>query len=444
MTWIYILLITEICLFFLAFIVNENDIMAPSVIMCAMFILSTSFAIASIDIWEMRSFEFNAFVILITGIFSFIVGEALYKLPRLKFVLSLPRNRKYEIDEIKPISVQSIILKFFILFDVVMLSWYVIEIKRIVGDRNLSMAIMAGMYRSMTVHMTVSDNIDGINSILSQGLKITQVAGLVTAYIFINNIFSGKAEKKQQVRLIILTVMSILPYLFSANRGEILKVFVAILFFCYVIWNQKYMWKRNISWKFIRIGIIIIVIGIPAFYFSLKLIGRTTDLGLMEYTAKYVGSSIYMFSLYTENPVSKAIAFGEESLIGLNTFLYRLGFNTYVRDVNLEYRSLHSNVYTFFRRPYHDFGLGGMYVFTIIVAFFFSWLYNGKIKKKRQSENVHIWILIMGYMFYWIVASSIQQLSFTYISINALIKIILIIAIFNVMTKIRFKPNTGR
>lgn len=444
MAWIYILLITEVSLFFLAFLINENDIMAPSVIMCAMFILSTSFAIASIDIWEMRSFEFDAFAILATGILSFIVGEALYKLPGSKFVLSIPRNRKYEIDEIKPISVQSIILKVFILFDVAMLSWYVLEIKRIVGGHNLGIAMMAGMYRSMTVHMTVSDNIDGINSILSQGLKITQMVGLVTAYIFINNTFSGKAEKKQQVRLIILTVMSILPYLFSANRGEILKVFVAILFYYYIIWNQKYMWKKNVSWKFIRIGLIIIVIGIPVFYFSLKLIGRTTDLGLMEYTAKYIGSSIYMFSLYIENPASAAIAFGEESLIGVNSFLYRLGLDTYVRDFNLEYRALHSNVYTFFRRPYHDFGLVGMYIFTIITALFLSWLYNGKIKGKRQVDNVHIWIIIMGYMFYWIVASSIEQLSFSYISINTLIKIILILFIYNIMTKVRFKSNTDR
>lgn len=443
MIWLYLLLISVMFLFIVAFYLNEKDILAPPVVMCEMFILSVSIAIIFSDTWGIKSYRFDAYMILVSGIATFLLGDAFYKLPKSKYKLYMPANKKEKIETvlIEPLNVQEYFLIFMIVFDVIVLLLYVQAIGRIYGRSGASLSILIGLFRSSTGHMTIMDDYERVNVILSQTMKIVEVAGLVSGYVFVNNLFSRQKNRMQQAGLLILFGLSVFPSFLAGARGGVLRLLAAILFYYYVLYNRKYQWKRNVSWKFVRIGFAIIAVGVPLFYFSLNWIGRTTDFGMFEYIAKYIGSSIFLFSDYLKNPASGPIVFGEESLIGVHTFLYRLGIDTYVRDANLEYRMLHSNVYTFFRRPLHDFGIIGMYIFTVFVAFFFSWLYNGKIKRALQSDKTHIWTIIMGYLFYWLVISSILQYSWSYISLNFFIKVILIIIMFKVMirTKLRSK-----
>ncbi len=109
----------------------------------------------------------------------------------------------------------------------------------------------------------------------------------------------------------------------------------------------------------------------------------------------------------------------------------------------MEFRPLgigFNNVYTFFRRPLHDFGLVGMYLFTAFVAVLFAYIYYGKIKY-RDYVKAEKWTLLLGYLYYWIVCSSIVQYSVAYISYGTVSTLIVIFLIFYYLVngKRRFK-----
>lgn len=238
-----------------------------------------------------------------------------------------------------------------------------------------------------------------------------------------------------------IIILSLFPHVMSSARGPILQFLSAAIIEYYIIWNQKKGWSKNFSWKFIRIGLICVVIGIPAFYYSTAIFGRNPSMDFIDYVSEYVGSSIVLFNEYINSPVKRPVVFGEESLIGIHQLLAKLGVSTYVRNVNLEpmkyYGNVASNVYTFFRRPLHDFGLLGMYFFTILVTALFSWIYYNKIKYNKNQKRIEIWIFSYGYLYYWILVSSILQYSEFYISHTTILYITIMIIGFNIMTRVK-------
>ena len=154
-----------------------------------------------------------------------------------------------------------------------------------------------------------------------------------------------------------------------------------------------------------------------------------------------MGYPIYLFDWYVKNPTDP-IGFGEESLIGLRVFLRRLlGTDMVIRNPNLEEHYANGyflgNVYTFFRRPLHDFGFIGMLIFTVLVALFFSWLYYGKIKWKSRSIKTDCWSLIYGFLFFWIVYSSIVQYSMNIISLDVLMTLVMIVIGYRLLSGLK-------
>ncbi|EHD48112.1 putative membrane protein [Streptococcus pneumoniae GA49138] len=73
----------------------------------------------------------------------------------------------------------------------------------------------------------------------------------------------------------------------------------------------------------------------------------------------------------------------------------------------------------------HDFGLVGMYVFVFAVGAFFA-IYYLVLRKKQVGFNLDIHTIIYSYVFYWIFLSSIEQYSFTMISLYTLVFIVLV------------------
>lgn len=148
-----------------------------------------------------------------------------------------------------------------------------------------------------------------------------------------------------------------------------------------------------------------------------------------------------MFNSYLLNPIQRS-EFGEETLINLKKVANIFGIGGTSTSYNLEPRvlgNLTSNVYTFFRRPLHDFGIVGMYIFTILVGLLFCWIYYRKIKSKERSIRVDCWVLAYGYLYYWIFASSILQYGMSYLSVGCILTILIIVALYLLITKVRLK-----
>ena len=75
-----VLLLLEILLFSFTFILAGMDILAPSVMMCCMFIISTTFALLNVNRWDSIHYGWETCGIIFVGIFIFIAVENFFKL----------------------------------------------------------------------------------------------------------------------------------------------------------------------------------------------------------------------------------------------------------------------------------------------------------------------------------------------------------------------------
>lgn len=442
---IYLLLFGEIILFCFAYVLTNFDLLAPSVFMCIMFVISTLFAVLNVENWDYGlGYSLEATLLILGGLFTFTVSETMFrcllKNSKISRIDALEQKKVAE-EKIEIVNVNIMIVFLIFITDLLICYLYYNEIKRIVGFGGTE---MFAEYRRMGISRMAGEERESINGIINQLTNFPVAAGYVSGYIFIKNFFAKDRFILRQFFLASIIALGIVPGLMTAGRTQILMYFAAFLIYYYIIWNQKYSWKKNLSLKFIEIGIASIFVGIPAFYYSLKLIGRVTRLPLFDYASDYLGSSILLFGKYVEDPIPCTI-WGEESLYSVRKIIHALGLGPISTSYNLEFRSTgvaNSNIYTFFRRPLHDFGIIGMLIFTALVAIFFAWMYWGKIKGNKKRRCVNYWSLTYGYFFYWIFCSSMDQYSQTFISIGAMVKITMILCGFWLASNYALRQKT--
>lgn len=435
MNAIYFLLLGEIFLLFLAYLVTDKDILSPSVLMCIMFVVSTIFAVLNVGNWDYGAtgYSVDAVVLLLTGILCYIIVETVGRkvLFQKQIVRNTKDNKKREtIQEYARLNIFNVPMSKVIgvlLLDIIICILYFNAIRQISGGGG-SIFEMFAAYRRNGIALLAGTEAETVGGVVAQLTNVVVISGYIAGYIFINNWIAKDKNTKRQICLGIIVILAVLPSMMSAGRTQILKFFIAFIIYYYILWNQKFKWSRNVSEKFIKLGIISLMAGIPLFYYCLKLLGRQVERGILDYTSSYLGSSIYLFGEYVENPV-KRVLWGEESLVGVRKIFSFLGIGEASTAYNLEFRpvgSTISNIYTFFRAPLHDFGVLGMYMFTALVALFFAWMYWGKIKWKKRTNKVNYWVLIYGFFIYWIFVASMLQYSLNYISVGTIVKLILL------------------
>ena len=441
MVFLIALLLIELLLWLCAFALSQKDILAPSVMMCNMFIISTVFALINVDNWEVN-YQVETFLIISTGITVFLAGVLFSHFLFQNVHISVSHYKSDINTNNDDSQIQTWKLVILVCIGIVSIIWYFFEIRRIVGAYGYNVLNVFASYRIITTYILANrsdSTIQMTSFLLNQLVRLTYSAGYAAAYILIKYRVrkNSQTQKPRKINVILLRcilVLSIVPGFMGAERNQFLQLLVAIMVFYYVLWHQEHGWARDISWKFIRIGLVGVVVGIPVFYQLLRLVGRSTALSAFESGSVYIGSSIPLLNMYIENPAQPPRVFGEESLLGIHQFLKNIGVDTYVKNRHLEFRHLNSytesNIYTFFRRPLHDFGLVGMYIFVVLIAIFFGWFYYGKIKNKRQTKSLDYWTIMYGYFFYWIVYSSIDQRSISYIATTPIMNIAAMLIVY--------------
>ena len=362
------LLCLEIFLFFLAFMLSDRDILAPSVMMCVMFIISTIFALLNIKTWSSIHYEFETTIIIAGGIFVFILAETFYRLVFSKHSVRKPNSIENIRNQMERIVMPKYFLVILVFLNIFVIFWYYLEIRRITSALGIGSANIFASFRRVYTRLNVafeSSDVEMVSTLLSQFMKLTKGAGFICLYLLVTEIVARewKVRKvlKKNILLVINIFLSVLPSLMLAGRNDLMQLVAAGLVYYYIVWHRYNGWHRNISWKYVKWGIGIIIVGIPSFYGMLFLMGRSTTKTMLEYVSVYIGSSIALFNNFLGNPVEAPRVFGEETLLGIHQTLYRLGFPTYVKNRHLEYRHLNtlftSNIYSFFRRLIHDFGI---------------------------------------------------------------------------------------
>ena len=432
MTWLLLLFISEIIFFLVAFSFSGLDIMSPSVVMCVMFLLSTSFALAYVDEWNI-DYSPDSCLLIASGLMIFFLSEICFRF------IFYGKNEKIKtsckrIYSNNPCCVKTKTLKFSLFLSVIIIFWYFLKIKSFIGSAP-SIFIYFVLYRKAGIAAMAGKGEPMSLGLIKLFLQVLQALGYVSSYLLADALLFKK-NIKRKLLYSVLMLLSLAPSIMSGGRSGFLRLGSAFVIEYYVLWHQKYGWDKNLSWKYIKIGIVSFIILALVFYYSLDLLGRKTEKNIIDYVATYLASSIELFNQYVKSPIP-CESFGEESLYSVKKILSFLHIGNLSTHYNLEFRQIgrgHSNIYTFFRRPLHDFGILGMYVFTTCVSFLFSWFYYGHIKYRNQKESC-MWVLAYGYLFYWLVCSPMIQYSITYISAGTIIYLILIYCVFVIFNK---------
>lgn len=437
-----LLFITEIIIFLIAFLVSQRDILAPSSTVSAMFVLGTAFALANAEKWGIE-YSFEAYLIISSGLLVFLLTEIIVK---MRFGRKIDANSVSYSDEVVNLEMRTWVVFVLIFFDLLVSLWYFREVRRIVGNV-ASIGAMFARYRNLGVDNLAGRTTEVVSGAINQFLKIVKASGYIGIFMLFHSVlFEQKYNSLgKRTLLVTLVITSLIPNIMVASRGGILMFISNALIVYYILWHQKQGWDRNLSWRVVRYGILGLIIGIPVFYYSAFLMGRRNTLNVLDYVATYIGGPTQLFNLYVQSP-SKASYFGEESLVGVRKIFQIIGWGQASTSYNLESRllgNIPSNVYTFFRRPLHDFGLIGMYIFTMLISMLFCTIYYSKIKNVIRFRNTDIWVLIYGYLFYWLILSPIDQYSQSYISVGALITILIIVILFELFTRVRIVFHSG-
>lgn len=434
MLFLWVLLIGLVLLLGINYIYMKEDILKPPFVMTGMFVLGTVFALLNVGNWKI-DYSFWAMFYILTGILAF-SAPIYYAEKRIPATPVRVKSRPIDISLWK--------IVFAIVVDLIIILLFHLEIAAIAERAGYAGKDMQWFIRKVTSYNTTVE-FSGFIKLIVRFIDITAYIFLFT---FINNVlvygsslrkqlwqYSLKIRDKvyqlkiyQDYLLLIPVLLFIYKTSMTGGRLDIIRIIFAAVVQMYILEKSKYGWNAPIARKYIMIGLGGIAVGIPAFYYGLFLVGRSTTRTIFQTISTYLGGPIQHFNQYVQHPVVPNKYFGSETFTPLLNILGDLGIIDYSRTVHLEYRQLgvtKGNVYTFFRRPLHDFGPIGMYLFVIAIGAFFAYYYYKVIRGKKRNCHWDIQVLIYSYLFYWVMLSSIEQYSMVILSVFTLIGVIL-------------------
>lgn len=425
MNYIFLLYLSELLLFVIIFSLSGKDIMSPSVVFISVFVISTSFTVLNVHKWHVL-YSFKAYAVLITGMLSFAVVDMVMK--RKYDVLG--RYQCFYKLEWKPIHIKKWKMAVVMAVDIVSLVLIYAEMTRVVACYGLYGNNVISSYKILTSVLAVVDQEHSMNFIVAQLVKLVEVWGEVFAFLFLFGSITSRRFHRPAY-LIPIGLCAVLYILFS-NRLGLIRLIAYMLCCYYILWHGYKSWNRNLSGRYVRTGIVILIFFLPVFYELTTVIGRSQSRNMFDYISMYTGASVQHFNQYIQEPPGKAGTFGGESLPLLNNTLYKLGVVDKQSIIHLEFRKLYKgtsgNVYTFFRRLIQDYGYWGMYLVTMLISYAFSRYYRKKIRGCNDETGVFcIRTVLYSHFFPWIMTASIDQTMFQYVSVYNIIKCVLLV-----------------
>lgn len=422
MIGLWCLLLIEILCFVLTFYFNRKDIMAPSVLLTLVFIFSTSLAIMNGHKWRV-DYDFASCIILSLGIILFCFTDI--------WVRNKSVQTKNVISQIMPIEVSNKMTWLIILTDVIIVYFVYCEVQRIAATNTwFDNAFYA--YRMITSHSEDIDTDQYMDGKINQAMKIVIVSGFLYMYFFTNNVFICKQNVKKNIQLLLPPFILCMMTIMTGVRTNILRLCVFCFVCSYILLQFKRNWKIQIPWRFIKTMIGSLAVILIAFFILQSVLGRNESGSVDGFTviSNYAGAPIVHFNQYIQKPPPTNEVFAQETFTGVWNVLYKLGITDKMYLVHEEFRRLTStdsgNVYTLFRRFIQDFGILGMCVMTILLSYFFSYVYNRKIRTQKLNYRTMLIIIKYGYAYYIIAMASIDNSVHDYVNLGTIMMIVIL------------------
>lgn len=418
----------------ISYFMFKKDILSPSFISCFMFEVCTIFSIIGLYSWNnVMIISANTIAIITFGLIAFILGEYTLRKCTAKKETNYGKNERY----IQVKKYMNLIMYVFVILTIILTVAELYRICEHYGNNTRNISEMLNFYRHKSVlyeDVLTRDNTD-INFFVKQMHKVCVVICVINIYIFINNLFYEKKEKRMvnnlvQIPLILLCFME---SLLTSGRALLMHYFICILFLL-VFYLKKRLKIADIKIAFISL---VCLIGMALlFYVIAPIVGRGTSNGIIEYISFYFGTTIPSLNKFIEQIPEHSNYIGEETFSGVYLLLNKLHIINYTRNTAYGWQvfanGAGSNVYTAFRAYYFDFGIIGLCLCQFLFGFLFSGFY--KIKEKND-----FYMLLYTYYFYILIEQIRAEQFFAIISSTTFAYLIL----FFVISKILFTDSEG-
>ncbi len=352
----------------IAFAISNGKLLSPSVIFSASFTFMISLAYIFKDIlgFEVSKLTFTIFII--AGVLFLFTELSVQMFYSIKY-----RNRNVIKKERTPLVINKQMQQMMIF--ILLISLILAVIALIINTNTGALGVRMSQYKTLLLY---NANLVKYRFYIAQLYKINTAIAYLCAYIFIYNFAICKIKIKYQINYIIVIVLFCAFSMFAqAARQPVIEI-ILFLPIVYISLMMRHQDKKKI-WLLIKKAIPILGIAVVVFYYTSTLVGRRkTQRGILEYLAVYVCGGLYSFNLHVNEPARNAY-WGQSSFADIYNFLIKLGVVS--SEVNMQYHEfdLYGNTVTMFGRWYEDFGQIGVYIMTILVAFFFSTFFYKKV-----------------------------------------------------------------
>ncbi|RBP97467.1 hypothetical protein CRD60_06800 [Bifidobacterium aemilianum] len=431
---IFLLLAIEVALLVLSYLILKRDIFQPFTVMMAVFVVSTTIACFNFKSWHIY-FAPKTIVIMSLGFLCALAANIL--VVRIPDIVREPICRPVPKIEVSYVAIAVVVC-----LELLTLYFYYQDIVRIAAiDGYTPGSNLLWHYRNATSYHVIAS----LNPLIAILTKIVAAIGYVFTFIIICNVLDRHTPVSKICTLCVPVALFAIQVLLGSGRQELLRLGSFAIVVIYILINSRNGWRNQYSKKFIAGILACIPIAFLGFYLATNLIGRKTSRSFFVYISTYAGGSIQHFNEYIMDPsqAKPTSHFGEETFPGVYSLLYKLHLTDFHRPVHLELRPLgitKGNIYTFFRRPYHDFGLFGMCLMAFLVLLVFSWLY-ASIKVKGVNNHTNVAIIRYAYLFYWIILASIDQYSIGIFSAGTVLTLILFSCVYYMVVQFPAKPD---
>jgi oligosaccharide repeat unit polymerase len=428
-----ILLIVAFAIIFLIMVVKQNDFVSPSFMFAAPLIVSIFICVIYQNKWNFEC-RLETFLLIIVGIVLFFCGDQIgNKMSRRK----IGYNEKISCD----MSVTMIKIVFIILFSLISIYLVYREVSRSVSAAGIAYSLFRTSTKGLAKY--------SVSTVVSMIMNIMSIISIFGVVVLVNN-FIHKCTKRRDWLFVVPIVSYWIIVLMQGQRGDLINFFVSTIFVCFCMNYKKNGEgaKKNIKLarSFVKYFFIILVI-----FYSLRLtISKPgqENLSFFDTISGYVGAQIDLLNrLVSEKNVSYPLI-GYESFHDMYKFFEKIGIMHNLPTITFRYRAyngLGCNVYTFFRRPYVDFGLIGAWCISLLCGIVWGHFYYKYVRVRNGSRQFMFYLIVYAYFINKVAMSFFDDYITMLISANTAIKLVLLVLINKFMyCKIKIRRRNFR
>ena len=425
---IYLLFFALCCMFIIAYLINQKDILSPWVITIGMFLVSTVFAILNIETWDFQLSSITVIVIL-SGVFAFGVGELLVsamfeKHGKAKSIVHTKKANRIE--------VQGWILAVIVIG---MICGLLVMVKQ-----TYDMSLQAGNPGGLATMLEYARKlyIQPGYTIGKASIHISLMGKALSAiflYFFMNNVFYDK--KKRDILYLFPVVLYLGMAALGTGRTFMIEFLGMALIFGLIIERKKNNWVTISIVKVALIAVAALLIFFIFFFLFGFITGKSQGTKLFDMVSVYTGMSIPSLDVWLNKAKDIPTVFGEETMYGVTSVLRKLNIIQYLRETVrhlefVDFGDATGNVYTCFRRYINDFGYVGMLLVQTAVGSFYSVFYNNI----KRENGFGILLIFYGILMYPLLMQSIDELILSsYLSTSYVYLVIYILVFYFILIK---------